>query len=228
MADGTPQGRSEWRTPPPELAAYAAEHPGGSVAEIDTTYVDDPNGYVPPEAISGAWVVDPDGKLTGEFVANPHHGPPQSDFAMLTDTDHWLDWLPADPAKVVEEGITEALTAQVPESIVDWMKVISAPEFLTGGIPQQSENGDAEQSVLVVRAAMAVPFALSVHTPDRPRAILWGAYSWVAVNLHEPELRRDRTWFDLWITRDRAAELLHERVYSVGTEDEDSDGPIEH
>ncbi|MFC8362949.1 hypothetical protein ACFUIY_24130 [Streptomyces griseorubiginosus] len=65
----------------PEFLAAAAENPGGSVAEIDPEYIDDPNGYVPPEAIRGAWVVDDNGKLTGEYRENPRHGVPQDDFS---------------------------------------------------------------------------------------------------------------------------------------------------
>lgn len=75
----------------PGLLAAAAEKPGGSVAEIDPTYIDDPNGYVPPEAIRGAWLVDSGGKLTGAYQENPRHGVPQDDFSKLTDPDHWSD-----------------------------------------------------------------------------------------------------------------------------------------
>lgn len=32
---------------------------------IDSTYIDDPDGYVSPEAIRGAWLVDDNGKLNG-------------------------------------------------------------------------------------------------------------------------------------------------------------------
>ncbi|MCF2525645.1 hypothetical protein [Yinghuangia soli] len=216
------------RTPPPELAAVAAQHPGGSVAQIDSTYVDDPDGYVPPEAIAGAWIVAEDGTLTGEFAVNPRHGPPQDDFTKLTEPDHWLGWLPGDPERAVLDGIVECLTSQAPGAVVDWLKVTGTPAFLTGGIPQ-ADGGEADptrRSVLVVRAAMAVPFALSVRAPERRREILWGVFSWVAVDLHRPEQRKDRTWLDLWTPLERAKELLDERVYSVGTPAEDPDGPL--
>lgn len=88
----------------PALLAAAAENPGGSVAEIDPAYIDDPNGYVPPEAIRGAWLVDSSGKLTGEYQDNLRHGVPQDDFSKLTDPDHWLGRLGDDPAAAVREG----------------------------------------------------------------------------------------------------------------------------
>jgi hypothetical protein len=61
--------------PPPELVAEARRNPGGWVYEIDGDMVDDPNGAVPPEAIIGAWKVDQDGNLTGEYDENPNYRP---------------------------------------------------------------------------------------------------------------------------------------------------------
>jgi hypothetical protein len=140
--------------------AEAAQNPGGSVAEIDPAYVDDPNGYVPPEAIRGAWLVDGSGKLTGEYQENPRHGVPQDDFSQLTDPDHWLGWLGDDPAIAVRKGIAESLRAQVADAVVEWVKILQTPRFLTGG----RRHAEDEQAMLVTRAALAAPFALSVRT----------------------------------------------------------------
>ncbi|MFB7371985.1 hypothetical protein ACFC0D_19320 [Streptomyces sp. NPDC056222] len=165
-------GRSRRKGIPnePGLLAAAAENPGGSVAEIDPTYIDDPNGYVPPEAIRGAWVVDGSGKLTGEYQQNPRHGVPQDDFSKLTDPDHWLGWLGDDPARAVREGIEESLRAQVADAVVEWVKVLETPRFLTGGRPRSED----EQVIQVTRAALAVPFALSVRTTQHGRSVLLG------------------------------------------------------
>jgi hypothetical protein len=57
------------RTPPPNLIAEALRVPGGWVYEIVGEF--EPDQAVPPEAIKGAWKVDDDGKLTGEYRANP-------------------------------------------------------------------------------------------------------------------------------------------------------------
>ncbi|WP_405820177.1 hypothetical protein OG241_31950 [Streptomyces sp. NBC_01390] len=198
----------------PALLAEAAEHPGGSVAEIDPTYIDDPNGYVPPEAIRGAWLVDSSGKPTGEYEENPRHGVPQDDFSKLTDPEHWLGWLGDDPAAAVREGIEESLRAQVADAVVEWVKILETPRFLTGG----RRRAEDEQAILVTRAALAAPFALSVHTAQHGRSILLGVFSWAAANLARPEARKDRHWFDLGVGLDWAGERLKERIYDIDGE----------
>ena len=54
--------------PPPELIAEASRTPGGWVYEIVGTF--GPDHAVPPEAIKGAWKVDDNGELTGEYRPN--------------------------------------------------------------------------------------------------------------------------------------------------------------
>lgn len=195
----------------PALLAAAAENPGGSVAEIDPTYLDDPNGYVPPEAIRGAWLVDSSGKLTGEYQENPRHGVPQDDFSRLTDPDHWLGWLGDDPATAVRKGIEESLRAQVADAVLEWVKILETPRFLTGG----RRHPQDEQLMVVTRAALAAPFALSVRTTQYGRSILLGVFSWAAVNLSTPEVRKDRHWFDLGVGLEWAGEQLQQRIYEV-------------
>lgn len=197
------------------LLAAAAENPGGSVAEIDPTYIDDPNGYVPPEAIRGAWLVGSSGKLTGEYQKNPRHGVPQDDFGKLTDPDHWLGWLGDDPATAVRKGIEESLRAQVADAVVEWVKILETPRFLTGGRP----HAEDEQLMLVTRAALAAPFALSVRTTQHGRSILMGVFSWAAVNLSSPEARKDRHWLDLGAGLDWAGEQLEGRIYGIDSAD---------
>jgi hypothetical protein len=59
--------------PTPEAIAQAKLNPGGWVLVVD--------GYsgaadqVPPERVQGAWKVDGDGEITGEFVPNPKYKP---------------------------------------------------------------------------------------------------------------------------------------------------------
>ncbi|MFJ4536639.1 hypothetical protein ACIP39_11810 [Streptomyces tibetensis] len=119
----------------PALLAAAAENPGGSVAEIDPTYIDDPNGYVPPEAIRGAWLVDSSGKLTGEYQENPRHGVPQDDFSKLTDPDHWLGWIGDDQPGACGEDHSER-----------------------GGDPSRSETRGVTGKPVGVLIAHLVPF----------------------------------------------------------------------
>lgn len=214
-------GRFGWRSGrkgipnEPGLLAAAAENPGGSVAEIDPTHIDDPNGYVPPEAIRGAWLVDGRGKLTGEYQENPRHGVPQDDFSKLIEPDHWLGWLGDDPAAAVRMGIEESLRQQAADAVVEWVKIVEKPRFLTGG-RQHSED---EEVILVTRAALAAPFALSVRSHQHGRSLLLGVFSWAAVNLAPPQARKDRHWFDLGVGLDWAGERLQERIYETGGED---------
>ena len=63
--------------PTEDAIAEARLNPGGWVYAIDGEY--DPNGAVPPEAIKGAWKVDENGKITGEFIPNPNYGKPATD-----------------------------------------------------------------------------------------------------------------------------------------------------
>ncbi|MCP1573973.1 hypothetical protein J2S30_002352 [Herbaspirillum rubrisubalbicans] len=55
----------------PEMLAEAKENPGGWVYQIAGTF--GPNDHVPPEHIVGAYKVDDNGCLTGEFKPNPNY-----------------------------------------------------------------------------------------------------------------------------------------------------------
>ncbi|WP_405575385.1 hypothetical protein OG317_36060 [Streptomyces sp. NBC_01167] len=67
----------------------------------------------------------------------------------------------------------------------------------------------------VTRAALAAPFALSVRTSQQGRSVLLGVFSWATVNLSQPEVRKDRHWFDLGVGLDWAGERLQERIYEI-------------
>ena len=49
----------------------ALDHPGGYVYVIDEGF--DKNEAVPPEAILGAWKVNDQGIIIGEFIPNPNY-----------------------------------------------------------------------------------------------------------------------------------------------------------
>ncbi|MCX5388468.1 hypothetical protein [Streptomyces sp. NBC_00094] len=212
MGDISAERRRILQSPPPELVAEAAANPGGSVAVIDPDLIGDPNGYVPGEAVQGVWRVGQDGKLTGEFVENPNYGPPKDDFAKLTEPDHWLGWLGEQPAAAVRDSIAEILDQQVPGAALEWIKVVDAPRYLTGGRPQP----DDKSHLIVTRAGIALPFALSVTSPGRRREILQGVFSWVAVRLDQPGNRKDQVWLDLRVDLDWAETELRNRIYLVG------------
>ena len=59
--------------PSPQMIQEAKNNPGGYVYELNPKY--DPNGAVPPQGIKGAWKVDEQGKITGEYVPNSNYKP---------------------------------------------------------------------------------------------------------------------------------------------------------
>jgi hypothetical protein len=59
------------RQPPKAAVEEAKQNPGGWVYEIDQKF--DPNGAVPPEGVIGAWKVDDDGIISGDFIPNPRY-----------------------------------------------------------------------------------------------------------------------------------------------------------
>ena len=59
--------------PPKEALEEALNFPIGYVYVIDPEYKKD--GEVPPTAIKGAWKVNENGVIVGEFIPNPnYHG----------------------------------------------------------------------------------------------------------------------------------------------------------
>lgn len=56
--------------PSNEAIAEAKQNPGGWVYVIQGNFPKD--AYVPGHAIMGAWKVNEEGEITGEFIANPH------------------------------------------------------------------------------------------------------------------------------------------------------------
>jgi len=56
-----------------EVVAAARANPDGWVYKVEGSFGADE--YVPPRAVIGAWAVDVNGQLTGEFVPNPQYQP---------------------------------------------------------------------------------------------------------------------------------------------------------
>ncbi|WP_330349664.1 type VII secretion system-associated protein [Streptomyces sp. NBC_00582] len=67
------------------VRAQAAARPGGWVYAVDPYF--DPDGKVPPIAIVGAWKVDANGQLNGEFKHNPKYRPSPSAVGMPAPSD---------------------------------------------------------------------------------------------------------------------------------------------
>ncbi|MEV0644799.1 hypothetical protein AB0I28_06010 [Phytomonospora sp. NPDC050363] len=194
----------------PELVAEAAENPGGVVAEIDPAFEGDPDGYIPSEAVRGVWRVDDEGRLTGEFEPNPNAGTPVDDFSRLVSPDSWIGWLGEDPAATVRTSLSEMLSDQVPDAVVEWLKVTDEPRHLTGG--RRTDDGDR---MVLTRAAIAVPFGLGVRSPDGGFHALSGVFTIAMSGLDEAGPPRSQLWLDLDAGADWAEELLVERIYEV-------------
>lgn len=130
------------------------------------------------------------------------------DFTPMTAAGHWLGWLGDDPAKAVRDEIEGILRQQVPSARLAWVRLTSAPEYLTGGrrIPDEPDK------IILTRAALAAPFVLEVHS-DRGTEQLTGVFSWVAAGLDGE--RRDRVHFDLGAEFEWAAEQLKSRIYEL-------------
>lgn len=63
------------RFPPEEIIRQARLQPNSWVYQIDGNY--GASDDVPPEAVMGAWQVDGDGNIVGEFLPNPNYGEKQ-------------------------------------------------------------------------------------------------------------------------------------------------------
>ncbi|MEO6230590.1 MAG: hypothetical protein ABIP10_10710 [Ferruginibacter sp.] len=59
------------KRPPPEAISEALKHPNGWVYEVDEVYKDKVD--VPPQAVKGAWKVNQDGIIIGNFIPNPNY-----------------------------------------------------------------------------------------------------------------------------------------------------------
>jgi len=56
-------------SPSPEEIREAKQHANGWIYRIEGNY--DSNAEIPPHAIIGAWRVDEDGLICGDFIVNP-------------------------------------------------------------------------------------------------------------------------------------------------------------
>lgn len=54
-----------------DVKLAARQNANGWVYKIEGAF--DPTDHVPPEAIVGAWKVDQNGQITGDFIPNPRY-----------------------------------------------------------------------------------------------------------------------------------------------------------
>ena len=128
------------------------------------------------------------------------------DFTHLTSPDHWLGWLGDDPAQMVRDAIERGLQKQVPTARLEWVHLIGDAKFLTGG----KKIPDEPTKMIATRAGLAVEFELEVSS-DEGTEQLSGVFSWAARGLDGE--RHDRTYCDLDVDMEWAAEILRSRIY---------------
>jgi hypothetical protein len=161
---------------PPALVAEARKRPGGWVYEIVGGY--GPADAVPPTAIRGAWKVDGDGCIVGEFIPNPNFRP-TADWllrpAEAPDAEahrvrlrHWMSSGERDdyaavvidpPLSPGESGVAETLT-----------RVVVAPRH--AGVSLRSVSR-YPVDVYVLTTPKSLENATQVP-PDALRIRLWG------------------------------------------------------
>lgn len=130
------------------------------------------------------------------------------DFSPLDPSKHWLDWLGPSPSQAVRSEIESMLRKQVASAVLDWVRLLGAPKYLTGG----RKDPEDENKLIVTRTAIAVQFELQVSSPNRVDR-LYGVFSWVASGLDSK--RRDRMYLDLDTELSAAEELLMSRIYEL-------------
>lgn len=133
------------------------------------------------------------------------------DFSHFKETEHMLEWLHANAEDSIKLTFSDSLNNQVPGSQLLGLHVTAKPEWLTGALPRNED----ETKAILVRIGLAFSFELSVKTPEGDTHDLKGVYSWVSVNMDDPDNISQRTWTDLdgELSEFGSDGLLKERVY---------------
>jgi hypothetical protein len=118
----------------------------------------------------------------------------QDDFHALEESRHMLAWvgLGAEPYRDLRARFVETIRAQDPGSVLEWVRLVGEPEFLTGGL--KTHDGG---HVLLRRAGLAFAFELSVVAGDGQRWTLRGVATLAGARLDQPGRARFRFYFDL-------------------------------
>ena len=140
------------------------------------------------------------------------------DFSALDETRHMLAWIHPNATEAIRAEFESNLNTQVPGSKLLGLHVTSAPDWLTGTIPL----ADDDENTIVVRTGFSFEFVISVRNPEGQIQNLQGVYTWVSVNMNDPENIKQRTWVDLNGGLDQFGYkgLLKERVYLERLESE--------
>lgn len=108
------------------------------------------------------------------------------DFSGLDASRHMLPWVglgEEDPYGELREHFEEALVAQDPGSVLEWVRLVGEPKFLTAG--RRTDDGN----MILQRAGLAFSFELSVVAGDLRRWPLAGVATLVGARLGTPAPR---------------------------------------
>lgn len=114
-------------------------------------------------------------------------------FEFFNETKHMLEWLHPEPFEAIKLNFEENLNQQVPGSVLLSLEVIDKPQWLTGAIPIEGDEGNAR----LKRVGVAFSFSLSARTPENIVHNIKGVYTWVGVNMDNREEEIQRSWVDI-------------------------------
>jgi len=196
------------------LIAEAAAHPGGLVEEIDASCLPAGGGaFIPVEAIRGWHVVDPQGRLSGDFIPNKSHGTIRDDFTLVDPDDPALAWFPRPWFAAVRAEVEDNFRRQVSGCRLEWMKVIDRAVSTTSVL--ELDRDEEFVRVLLRQAGVSLPCAVGLLEPGRQREVVVGVCTFVGVRLDRPEASHMKVWFDVGWTRAQAESVLSERIRGV-------------
>lgn len=113
-------------------------------------------------------------------------------FEKLHQTEHMLKWLDDDPYNSIRSEVEDILQQQVAGSVLNFFRVSSDPQWLTGARKRE----DGSNKAILVRVGVAFEFELSVDGEGETHE-LKGVFTWAGFDLDDPVNRRRQVWFDI-------------------------------
>lgn len=146
---------------------------------------------------------------TAKTNSDPHN------FENLKSIRHMLLWVCDEPESAITTELTRLMRSQISGTRLLSFRVDSVPEVICTG--KESEDG----LLTVSKFGVAIPFTTSVCSPDSPTTLLTGVFTWIIVDVGQPELVKSRFWLDVngdIATFGREGELLS-RLYRFTSTD---------
>lgn len=134
----------------------------------------------------------------------------EDDLTPLAGSVHMLEWLHPTPLAAIRTAFEDWVQEMVAGSEVLRLAVLGKPEFLTGGVPIEGEEG----KVTLARTGVAFRFQVDIRDPAQALHRVEGVYTWVGRGLHT-EQPTQQTWLDVngTLAELGAGGALRERIY---------------